>query len=284
MEQGTKEWHEMRRKHIGASDSPTIMRLTKRTPLELWEEKLGLREPQKESYAMRFGRINEAPARIAYEKYTGNMVIPEVIKHPEKDFMMASLDGISLDGKIILEIKNNNREYHEMAKNGIIPEPHYVQTQHQLDCKRGSILHYWSFWKGEGVLVENERNEGYTNTLVEELQRFWDCIQNFEPPKPTDRDLVECFEGSEEAILIQDAIEIAQLKDELKQREEANKNAMKAVADGRGLRGCGATFSRYIEKGRVDYTIIPELRGVDLDKYRKDPVEKWRFTRLNEKK
>jgi predicted phage-related endonuclease len=42
--QGSDEWHDFRRKHIGASDSPAIMELDPFCSLlDKWEEKVGLR-------------------------------------------------------------------------------------------------------------------------------------------------------------------------------------------------------------------------------------------------
>ena len=35
---------------------------------------------------------------------------------------------------------------------------------------------------------------------------------------------------------------------------------------------------KYFDKGRVNYSKIPELEGVDLEAYRGMPIEKWRIS------
>jgi hypothetical protein len=34
-------------------------------------------------------------------------------------------------------------------------------------------------------------------------------------------------------------------------------------------------YTKSVQKGRVDYDAIPELKGVDLEKYRKPATNKW---------
>jgi len=40
----------------------------------------------------------------------------------------------------------------------------------------------------------------------------------------------------------------------------------------------GYTYKRIERVGNVDYYLIPELQGVDLDQYRKDIVVSWKLT------
>ena len=104
--QGTPEWLDMRRKHIMASDAPIIMRVSPwKTCFSLWEEKLGLRASPQTNSAMERGNRLEPIALQAYNDYTGNCCEPQVVFHQEKKWMGASLDGIALDGSLILEIK-----------------------------------------------------------------------------------------------------------------------------------------------------------------------------------
>jgi hypothetical protein len=44
------------------------------------------------------------------------------------------------------------------------------------------------------------------------------------------------------------------------------------LATARRTFGCGVELLRSSRRGAVDYTGIPELRGVDLEPYRKPPV------------
>src|SRR5215470_13995674 len=103
--QGSKEWHEMRRKHLGASDCATILQIDPwKTRYNLFEEKLGLVIPR-ETEAMRRGRELESHAREEFQKVTGIKVQPSVEFHPQISYMMASMDGISEDKKTAVELK-----------------------------------------------------------------------------------------------------------------------------------------------------------------------------------
>lgn len=42
-------------------------------------------------------------------------------------------------------------------------------------------------------------------------------------------------------------------------------------------KGAGVRICRMVSKGNVDYKAIPELKNVDLKKYRKAPIEPWQL-------
>ena len=97
IKQGTPEWLELRRSRIGASDAATCAGLNPyNTVQKLYEEKVNGVEPYINS-AMQRGTNLEPYARSAYEEMTGNAMFPDVKFHPEYDWMMASLDGLSMD-------------------------------------------------------------------------------------------------------------------------------------------------------------------------------------------
>lgn len=279
MKQGTQSWLDKRKQYIGASDAPAVMKVSPwKTPFQLWEEKVGLRKEPGDNTAMKYGREMEEPARQAYERYTNNLVTPEVIFHPQIKYMMASLDGLSLNGDIILEIKNANEEDHALAEEGKIPEKYIPQLQHQLDCLPGSVLHYWSFRKGKGALVEVSRDEEYVKNLVLEEGCFWDKVLQFESPELIEADYLDFLGDQEWDKLARERIAINQLQQELEAREKDNRRAMLSKAGGHSVKGNGVKFTRYMERGRVNYAAIPELMGVNLDGYRKEPIEKWRIS------
>lgn len=279
MKQGTPEWLEMRKRYVGASDAPTIMKVSPwKTPFQLWEEKVGLGKEPGDTRAMKYGRDMEEPARQAYEKYTNSLISPEVIFHPTEKFMMASLDGLNLNGDVIVEIKNPNQDDHNEAKNGRIPNKYWPQLQHQLDCLPGSVLHYWSFRNGEGALVEVERDAEYSKSLVQEERHFWQKVLGFEAPELLEADFIEFLNDKEWMELARERTHLDQLQKELKEREKRNREALLRKADGRSVKGNGVKFTRYVERGRVDYSAVPQLEGVNLDSFRKPSTEKWRVS------
>jgi putative phage-type endonuclease len=74
---------------------------TWQTPYGLWLLRTG-RKSQEVTPAMQHGTDMEPAARAAYEKLTGQVMEPLVLT--EGDYS-ASLDGITLDGTLILEVK-----------------------------------------------------------------------------------------------------------------------------------------------------------------------------------
>ncbi len=278
MEQNTKEWLDLRKNHIGASDAPIIMGVSPwRTPYQLWQEKLGLGESQTETQAMRYGKQMEEPARQAYEKYTGNLVCPEVIFHPTKKFMMASLDGLSFDRSIAVEIKNSNSEDHRIAKDGKVPEKYYPQVQHQLACLGINMLHYFSYRDGDGVVVEVERDHTYIESLYKEEESFWNKVINLDAPDLGERDFVK-IEDEDFARLAAEWGNLTKQLALLEKKEKEYRAALIARANGQNAKGNGITLTKIVRKGAVDYKKVPELIGVDLEVYRKEPVESWRIS------
>lgn len=278
MKQNTQEWIEMRKNYIGASDAPIIMKVSPwRTPFQLWEEKLGVGKKQQENSSMRYGKENEEKARLAYEAHTGNLVTADIIFHPTRSYAMASLDGINMNGDLIVEIKNANQKDHEMAKSGKVPDKYFPQLQHQLDCLPGAVLHYWSFYNNEGVLVEVERDEEYISQLVLEEGKFWDLVEAFESPPLLEKDYTTLVDD-EWTSLIAEAKEIANLESDLKMRKSLNRDAMINKCNGKSALGSGAKFTKSKLKGKVDYSLIPELVGLNLDQYRKPSTNRWTLT------
>ena len=282
--QNTAEWLQVRKNHVGASDAPIIMGTSRfktpdgryKTPLLLWQEKLGLVSFD-ETEAMAYGKRMEEPARQAYEKMTGVLVTPEVIFHKDVAYSMASLDGLSMEKDMAVEIKNANAADHSVARQKRVPEHYLPQVQHQLDCLRSIYgidrMHYFSFHQGEGVVVDVRLDEDYIGQLREKEGAFWHCVEMFEEPELCDLDYRE---GDEEWQHTASKLwEIEERVREDSKLAKAMKDKLKMLSDGLNSRCGELMFTCSTRKGLVDYGRIPELSGVDLDKYRKSPVLAW---------
>ncbi len=100
--QGSPEWHEHRRTHRNASETPIVLGVSPwQTPYELWQQKLGRTVPEV-TPAMLHGTQLEPAARAAYERQTGLVMQPLVMVDGEYS---ASLDGLTLAGDRIVELK-----------------------------------------------------------------------------------------------------------------------------------------------------------------------------------
>lgn len=151
--QNTPEWHEYRRKKIGASDAPIIMEASPwKTPYQLWLDKT-CKMTSPSTLPQKRGLEMEEAARQSFEKMTGMIMFPKVMEHSEIDWMMASLDGIDMEGTAIVEIKCPGQVDHDIAKQGEIPEKYIPQLQHQLAVTGLEMVYYFSFDGFDGVIA-----------------------------------------------------------------------------------------------------------------------------------
>ncbi|NGX60488.1 MAG: hypothetical protein KR126chlam3_01663, partial [Chlamydiae bacterium] len=254
LEQNTEEWLEFRKMKIGSSDAPIIMGKSPwKTPQQLWEEKMGLRESSYESTAMHRGKHLEPAARKAFEKETGLVVWPNVLIHPEHEFIIASLDGITMDGKAAVEIKCPGQKTHQMALNGEIPRHYQIQMQHQLAVTGLKEMFYYSYDGQRGVTLKVQRDNALIEALFEKEQEFFCCMQEHTPPQ-TQRSDLPWLKLAEEWKVIQEQ------KKALKEQEESCRAALIDLTGNGSSEGGGVRVTQYSRKGRIAYEKIPLLQ------------------------
>jgi len=276
LQQNTEEWLEFRKSKIGSSDAPIIMGKSPwKTPYDLWEEKLGMRESFWESKAMRRGKDLEPVALKSFQEKTGCVMWPDVKTHPEHHFIIASLDGITMNGKAAVEIKCPGEKTHQMALDGEIPEHYQIQMQHQLAVTDLAKMYYFSFDGEDGVILELQRDEEFIKEMIGKEAAFYTCMKDLVPPVQTREDPLWCASAEQWRA-------IQRKKMVLEQEEKICKQTLIQLAGNSDARGCGLRLTKYLRKGAVQYNKIPELTGVDLDAYRKESRELWRLTETEE--
>jgi len=280
LDQGTEEWLNFRKHKIGGSDAPIVMGESPwRTPYELWEDKVGLVKNTKSSFAMSRGIELEPVARSEFERLTGKSYLPVVIQHPENDFMIASLDGLSEDETSIVEIKCPKAVDHELAKRGHIPKHYYAQIQHQLACCSLDMAYYFSFDGEQGCVVEVYKDASYIAEMIECEYAFIQCVRQFCPPSLSDRDYTE-IDDPEWQTLSQRYTSIKRLLSDYEKEEKEIKDRLLVLAGRSNTKGNGLKLSKVIRKGSVDYDAVLKHYEIDtdLDQFRKPAVESWRIT------
>lgn len=275
LKQGSAEWLALRKTKITSSDAAIIMEVNPwKTPYQLFLEKLDLSLPDEENDAMRWGKLKEEEARQCLEKKTELFFFPEVVFHSEHDFMMASLDGITFDKKIICELKCP-RSYKPD-----LPNYYYAQIQHHLACSSAKCCYYFPYYKGDGEYIEVYPNKDYIDALIQKEQEFYQCLINRTPPPLTDRDYTLRLDDSWKIIAekwMQLSVKIGQLEIE----EKELRKQLIEMAGNQNAMGAGIKLAKIIRRGSVCYESIPELKGVDLNPYRKESVETFRIDLLN---
>jgi putative phage-type endonuclease len=281
LKQNTPEWLEMRKGKVGASDAPVIMQVSPHTtPYQLWQEKLELVPPKKSNWGMDRGRTLEDVAREEVEKITGLFFMPQVKFHATIPWMMASVDAIDPSEKSIAEIKCPGEEDHNLALQGQIPEKYFPQLMHQLEVCELEMGYYYSFDGTAGVLLKIYRDDKYIKEMIKKEEQFWEQVQSFEPPDLIDRDFEVKLDDPEWDITASEWLHINSQLKALEQEEKFLRDKLICKSNNRNCMGSGVKVSRYLRKGNVNYSAIPELSTVNLDAYRKKASECYRIAAM----
>ncbi len=266
--QGSQAWLDYRRTMRNASETAAVLGKSPWvTPYQLWLTKTG-RSVTKTTAAMQHGTTMEPAARAAYEAQTGEVMQPLVLQDGPYS---ASLDGMDLDGKLIVEIKcpycGTDSQLWKDAVSGLVPEYYKLQIQHQLMVASADMAHFWVFDGSQGLLIPIERDEA----AMDAIRKGWDTFQVYldtdTPPPLTDADTVvrEDKDWHSAATAFAQAKAAADAADVvLAQARES----LVALAQHPKETGAGVSVTRFWKQGSVAYAKVPELKGVDLDKYR----------------
>ena len=195
--------------------------------------------------------------------------------------MIASLDGIATSKKQvkIIEIKRCGEEDFEVFRSRKIPEKYFPQGQHAMYCAMTDAITFIASHKEyEPIDVDLENEPDYVQEMLEKEEEFYHQLMTLNPPPMCARDKLCMDENAAFVHHWQRATEMYKQIKSLDVLLDREKDVLKTMSDGRSVEGKLGKMTGYIEKGRVDYTAIPELLGVDLDSYRKDPIQKWKFS------
>jgi putative phage-type endonuclease len=274
-EMSREQWLQWRRRGIGSSDAASIMGESPwRTPYQTWEDKV-FGSSQADNAAMKRGRDYEQEARECFEKKMNTLVFPINVIHPEHDWIRASLDGLDLDEKIMVEIKVPGRDDHFSASLQKVPDKYFVQCQHQLSTKPNlSGMYYFSYDPNakDGHIVEIARDAAYLKEqLFPKEKEFWEMVLGETPPPFTEKDYIDREDNPEWLRLTSRLREINPL---IKEHDEL-REALKAIAAGHNSKGNGVAFTKSICKGTIDYKRAFEDHKISLEDYRKEAYIKW---------
>lgn len=276
IEQGSPEWHALRKTKITATDANVIMGCSPwKDVKQLYNEKKSEETNEYRNERMQRGIDLEPIARDLFNLQTGKKMKPAVLV---KDWAMASLDGYDKETGDILEIKCPGEKDHYTALCGKVPSHYYAQIQHQIYVAGTKIAYYYSFDGIEGFPVIVYRDDKYIEQMIAKEQKFYECLQTNIPPEMEDNYRERNDEEWRE--LAFDYQEIDSRIQELEKIKERIKNDLIFLCGELNSKGAGISLSKIERKGNVDYSRIPELEGINLDLYRKDPITSWRISCL----
>lgn len=131
--QGSKEWHEFRASHFGASEAAAMLGISpymSRTDL-LQFKKTGVSRDYPAAVHAVFAKGHEAEAlaRPVIEEMLGEDLFPATFSRGD---LSASCDGINMEETTALEHKQFNADLFEQVKAGNLPDHHRPQCQQVL--------------------------------------------------------------------------------------------------------------------------------------------------------
>ncbi len=266
--QGSPDWLTYRLTMRNASETAAVLGVSPWcTPYQLWLQKTG-RATVQVTAAMQHGTALEPAARAAYEAQTGHVMQPLVLRDGNYS---ASLDGMDLDGELIVEIKcpfkGEDSQLWREVKAGHVPDHYAAQIQHQLMVSGAGLAHLWLFDGTQGLLRPIEPIDHAMQRIREEWEAFQTYLDNDSPPPLTDADTVI----REDAAWTAAATAFAEAKRAADQADAVVTKArddLVALAQHPREQGAGVAVARYFKQGNVAYAKIPALQGLDLSSYR----------------
>lgn len=256
--QGSQEWLEFRRKYRMASETPAILGVSPyQTHNDIRKAKRG--ESAFVNNAMRKGVEQEPLARAQYEA-DFELMRPCVLINGDYG---ASLDGLNMDGTILLEVKTpykgTESDRWQAAVKGEATPYDYAQIQHQLmvtGCKEAH-LYIWNADEAVGLMVPVKPEPEYWERIKTAWDEFWTTLGQ--------RDDQAWKEACRAYKLAAEVLRLAENQMEL---------CSKALVDMAGdyAIGAGVEVKKITKQGTVDWKAVQKehLTGVDVEAYRKE--------------
>lgn len=238
-----EKWLELRNNGIGGSDAATVAGINPwKSKVELYMEKVGEIEPEDPGEKAYWGQVLEDLVASEFEKRSGIKVRKNnsILQSEDYPWMLANIDRDIVGSKEGLECKTTDKRNRPMwVENDemIIPDMVNLQIHHYM-----AVTGYTAWWVA--VLIGGnefrykkvERDEELIELLINIEKDFWTRVQNQDPPEMDGSDasselLKKLYpEGQPEEIdLPEDAAELAQRRNELKEQEKSLKEQVQEV-------------------------------------------------------
>lgn len=164
-------------------------------------------------------------------------------------------------------MKGKDSTLWQQVAQGEIPAHYRWQLEHQLLVSKAERGHLYVYDGTEGILLEVTPNKERWPAIHEAWNGFMRCIETDTPPALTDRDKV-IRKDADWQKAAESYVRLKSEADVLAERLDAAKEALMALAEHPSVAGFGVSVTRFWKAGSVEYKRVPELTGVDLDKYR----------------
>jgi putative phage-type endonuclease len=190
-----------RRSGIGGSDAAGILgKSARKTPLSVYDSKVHDFADEQSEFADLGNELEPVIRRLAAKKLGLAIEEPtETLRHPEHDWMLANLDGVTSDGGVF-EAKAvfdwvKAKELGPEGSDWVLPE-HFIQVQHYMEVAGLPHAHVAYFVNGKIQTYRVAREREIGAVLVQEEGRFWrEHVLARVPPDETNPFVVAEFLG-----------------------------------------------------------------------------------------
>lgn len=285
--QGSDTWLQYRKCGIGASEVSAVLGISPfKSPFGLWEEKMYGTTVQINT-SMKRGIDREKEGIEKAQDILGVIFEPKVVQHQNHMFLFASLDGITMEGDVAIEVKWANGVVHSLAKRGIVSEVYYPQCQAQLACTELKEMWFLSCFEtpvdpAEYILVKVFRDDLFIEKMIEKCSEFYheNMLKGIAPPL-TDKDYVKLEQDKALSfnILCDEYKNLTEQESMISERKKEIIECIKHSANGKSA--CSDLFkaTKFKVKGSVQYDQIECLKEVNLDDYRKELRDQWKISK-----
>lgn len=298
MEQKSKEWFEARRGKLTGSNVGAALGLNPwKTPEDLIRQMVreyhGAEPEFTGNVATEYGNLHEPLAVMEYMGKTGNHVedcgfyVDPAQVHLNGGDILSDWLGASPDGLVgesgLIEVKCpfglRNKKGDELTFKAAVEQPHYyAQMQVEMACTDRSWCDFYQWAKhGDAIERVNWDQEWWDKHLPAMIQFYNWYLSELDNP--------EHLEDKQKEINTLKAKKLIDEWDKLKatidDAEARKKEVLAELVKISGERDAlmhGRKLTKVERKGNVNYKKIPELEGVDLEKYRGKPSEFWRLS------
>jgi putative phage-type endonuclease len=286
----TAAQQQIRAKGIGASETPAILGLDRyRSPIDIYLKKLGLVEDTETFHTERGVYLEDGLRRWASKRTGLNFERSESLVHPEHQRILATPDGVAMDGNrvvAVLELKSPGFRMRDEWGDGDedAPDNYVVQLEQQMMVTGAPVGFLGAFVDDDLHLYRFERDRDLDSVIAERINYFWrEYIEKQTPPpadgteshkewlgrrfprssgkmlEPTaaDAELLQALKRAQEASKAAEA-EVELLKQQLKER----------IGDAQGIDvpGLGkATWKNNQDTRWVDWQAIATFLGANKE-------------------
>jgi putative phage-type endonuclease len=276
VKQRTPEWLAWKKGKLGASDMASLtLDNPHRSPLMTFH-KIVMEEETPVNSFMQRGIDLEPLARAMASERLGIKFEEACFEHVSRPYLIASLDGWC-EGQGGIELKVSDGKVFELAEKGIV-DPMYMpqcQTQMLVSVYGETFFGVYSEKRDEMAIVFVKKDNEMCDRIEAISDDFMRRIREGDAPEPIEIDYPRFSDNTKLAPRVLHAKEQAAFWD--KEYKSLKSEAIAQVGSRNAYLG-ELKITRSERPGNVDYDLIPELIGKNLDQYRKDRVVSYRFS------